>query len=177
MECIGDNLTPADDHNRQAAAELTKGLVRVAECDSFACGGMEQPFYFDNVGSAVCAVCDEYVRINTCDWEECFSKWGQDDGDGNIYTWELMDYFASQGWQAFDGQWGLHNTVITSLINAGDETVYLIWSGDDSVNAEESPRDFLPASMVRELDSKFKPDTYVPFPVSFMPTILFTETN
>ena len=81
----------------------------------------------------------------TWEWEEAFDKFGFDDGDGMVHTYEVADFIQELGWECdYDG--GIHNS-------------YFVWLKKDGAKIEcdgyENPRDYLPEDLVRELDTKF----------------------
>lgn len=146
------------------------GKVAHAECPD--CGELVPVYTHDGYLTnerAACGQgdCEGWLRLNACDWEDCFSKWGQDDGDGEIYTWAVSDFLTSKGWKTDHDQWGIHNVVIFEVYNREKVCVYRLWAGEDSVNAEAmmNPRSLFPEDLLAELDSNFKPDTHWYSPV------------
>ena len=104
--------------------------------------------------------CGGQIHLNLCDWTECFMKWGQNDGDGNIYTYDVAEFLESKGWTVGVDSWGLHNTVIHVLIDPSRNCVYRIWSGDESVNYDKSAEEILPPDLIAELDARFLPESF-----------------
>ena len=90
-------------------------------------------------------------------WEEAFSKWGFNDGDGIVMTDEVAKAIRELGYEVEVGAWGIHNTVITSIKHkdgfdlSGDVLSvieYNQFAGDDI-------RNHLSPSLVEYLDQKF----------------------
>lgn len=153
--------------------ELTQHPI-TAEYALVWCGNCEQdqPIFSSFPGDQwpECAVCETPNPINLCDWEECFSKWGQLDGDGLDYTEEIADFLRSIGYLVKTHQWGVHNYVIRD-ITASSGVVLQRWSEEPFINPhtiDSDPRTYLPAGLVEILDSKFKPDTYHHIPVKWV---------
>ena len=94
-------------------------------------------------------------------WEEAFSKWGFNDGDGIVMTDEVAKAIRELGYEVEADTWGIHNTVITSIVKEEDsfdlsgDVLSLIeynqFIGDDI-------REHLPADLVEHLDRKFPDD-------------------
>ena len=84
-------------------------------------------------------------------WEDAFDKFGFDDGDGEVRTDEVADLLERHGFQVALHAYGLHNTVITSII----ETCSGIEQIPASANTGyDDPRGYLPKSIVDILDAR-----------------------
>ncbi|WP_444994758.1 hypothetical protein [Aliikangiella sp. IMCC44359] len=86
-------------------------------------------------------------------WEDAFSKFGYDDGDGIIGTWEVANHLVRSGYSLSIGKWGLHNILIYSLQQDGEELI-------QTPKFKESfgylnPRSYLPQETIALLDKKF----------------------
>ena len=99
-------------------------------------------------------------------WEEAFSKWGFNDGDGVVMTYEVADAIAELGYEVEADTWGAHNTVITSIkhedgFDLSGDVLSLIeynqFTGDDI-------REHLPASLTEHLDRTFPDDKEFGYP-------------
>jgi len=97
------------------------------------------------------------MPIETCDhchcdvvwsWTEAFDKFGFCDGDGLVMTEEVAYALRDRGYRVETRQWGLHNTVISSIRRG---TVELIPHGEISFGYSD-PRDYLPGEIFAILD-------------------------
>ena len=50
-------------------------------------------------------------------WEEAFDKFGFNDGDGLVMTYEVADFIGELGYEVEANGWGMHNTIITKLFD------------------------------------------------------------
>lgn len=83
-------------------------------------------------------------------WEEAFDKFGFNDGDGQIETWQVEDVLIDAGYTVKKLKWGLHNLLITSIKKNGVEQI------PTSANVGyDEPREYLPVEIVELLDLKF----------------------
>jgi hypothetical protein len=83
-------------------------------------------------------------------WTEAFEKFGFNDGDGQVETWNVESVLADAGYEASVEGWGMHNTVITSIKKNGVE---FIPHDDPNVTfGYDDPRTYLPAAIVALLD-------------------------
>ncbi|MEZ5551533.1 MAG: hypothetical protein R3E82_11630 [Pseudomonadales bacterium] len=83
-------------------------------------------------------------------WEEAFEKFGFMDGDGQVETWQVESVLIDAGCEVVVEGWGLHNTVIISIKQAGKE---FIPHDDPNVTfGYDDPRSYLPADIVALLD-------------------------
>lgn len=82
-------------------------------------------------------------------WEEAFSKFGFNDGDGDVYTDEVVAVLENAGYKACAEKWGIHNVVISSIEKDGVELI-----PDDVGLGYGDPRKYLPAEIVTLLDEK-----------------------
>lgn len=48
-------------------------------------------------------------------WTEAFDKFGFNDGDGQVETWNVESVLTEAGYDVTVTGWGMHNTVITSI--------------------------------------------------------------
>jgi len=105
------------------------------------------------------------MPITSCDtcngdycwsWTEAFEKFGFNDGDGQVETWQVEAVLADAGYDVTVEGWGLHNTVITSIKREDKE---LIPHDDPSVTfGYDDPRSYLPEPIVDLLDCEL-PET------------------
>lgn len=100
-----------------------------------------------------------YSTCKTCGspyewhWEDAFSKFGFGDGDGQVETGTVADALEAMGYHVTLFEWGLHNTVIDSIIKDGVERI----PGEHSayVFGYDCPRDYLPDDLIARLDQHF----------------------
>ncbi len=91
------------------------------------------------------------TQCNTCggtyswDWTEAFDKFGFNDGDGQVETYQVEAVLTEAGYEVELSEWGLHNTVISSIEKDGAELIPATAGYDD-------PREYLPKRIIRLLD-------------------------
>lgn len=96
------------------------------------------------------------TECDTCDgelhwlWEEAFDKFGFNDGDGQVETWQVESVLARAGYEVKVEGWGLHNTVITSIKKDGIE--YIPHDDTNFTFGYDSPREYLPEEIINLLD-------------------------
>lgn len=56
-------------------------------------------------------------------WEEAFDKFGFNDGNGQVETWQVEVVLTQAGYTTTVEGWGIHNTVITSIKKNGKELI------------------------------------------------------
>ena len=82
-------------------------------------------------------------------WEDAFDKFGFEDGDGEVMTDTVAAALCAHGYLVTTQVWGLHNTVITSIVTpAGREQM----PADVSIGYD-NPRSYLPRHIVKLLDT------------------------
>lgn len=86
-------------------------------------------------------------------WEDAFDKFGFDDGDGPVGTGEVEQALNEGGFATRSEGFGLHNTVIVSIIREGVE--FIPQDNPNIVIGYDDPRDYLPAEIVDLLDGDF----------------------
>ncbi len=83
-------------------------------------------------------------------WEEAFDKFGFNDGDGQVETYQVENVLTDAGYDVQTQTWGMHNTLIVSVKKDGLE---LISSDDPNVDIGYSdPRSYLPKTIIQLLD-------------------------
>lgn len=85
-------------------------------------------------------------------WEEAFDKFGFNDGDGQVETWQVEAVLAEAGYTVTVEGWGMHNTVIVSIQKDGRELIP--HDGPQITFGYDDPRSYLPDSIVDLLDEK-----------------------
>jgi hypothetical protein len=97
------------------------------------------------------------MPLTTCDtcgsdayrwsWTEAFDKFGFNDGDGQVETWQVEAVLVQAGYDVEVQTWGLHNTVIVSIKRDGKDCI------PDGISfGYDDPRGYLPAEIVDLLD-------------------------
>jgi hypothetical protein len=83
-------------------------------------------------------------------WEDAFDKFGFGDGDAQVETDTVVAVLENAGYRVEAAPWGLHNVVITSIMDKdGTELI------PETVSAGyDAPREYLPKPIVRLLDRK-----------------------
>lgn len=97
--------------------------------------------------TTVCENCGGEFQWN---WEEAFDKFGFNDGDGQVETWQLVDHLTELGYDIECNQWGLHNTIIFSIKKYGVELI-----PENASLGYDCPRNFLPKDIIALLDKAF----------------------
>ena len=96
--------------------------------------------------------CDNCGGAYHWQWEEAFDKFGFNDGDGQIETWQVESVLVNAGYTVKVVEWGLHNTVIASIQKAG--LVYIPDDGNSHYTfGYDNPRSYLPQEIIALLDN------------------------
>ena len=85
-------------------------------------------------------------------WEEAFDKFGFQDGDGQIQTWQVEDVLVSAGYEVEVMAWGMHNTIIQSIKKGEKE--FLPHHNSEFQLGYDDPRDYLPRKILHLLDKE-----------------------
>ncbi len=89
------------------------------------------------------------------DWTEAFAKFGFNDGDGQVETWQVEDALTASGYKVTVDRWGVHNTLITSI---RQDSVELIPYSDPRYRfGYDDPRLYFPGELIALLDQDFPP--------------------
>lgn len=80
-------------------------------------------------------------------WEEAFEKYGFQDGNGQVETWQVKSVLVEAGYEVAVEDWGRHNTVIVAIKGDGCELLAENFSYE-----RDNPRDCLPQHIVDLLD-------------------------
>ena len=97
--------------------------------------------------------CDNCGGAYEWRWEEAFEKFGFNDGDGQVETWQVESVLVEAGYTVKVIEWGLHNTIIQSIKKDGFEYMPLECELNFTVGYDD-PRDYLPTQIVQLLDEK-----------------------
>ena len=89
------------------------------------------------------------------EWEEAFSKFGFEDGDGWNGTCLIHDFLRSLGYEVDSDYWGIHNYMIQSIKTKKDKEL-MDW--DKNQIGYDSPRNYLPKRLIAKLDKEFPND-------------------
>jgi hypothetical protein len=84
------------------------------------------------------------------EWEEAFSKFGFDDGDGPNFTRTVEEFLYDIGWNAEPDDWGIHNFMIKDITGPNNEKPMIGY-----VVGYDCPRTYLPTELIKALDEKF----------------------
>ena len=103
----------------------------------------------------VTTTCDICSGLFHWDWTEAFCKFGFNDGDGQIETWQVEAVLDEAGYEAKVEGWGVHNTVITSIKKDGKELIP--YDNPEYTFGYDDPRLYFPDELVRLLDDKLPP--------------------
>ena len=96
---------------------------------------------------------DVYVEDIYWEWEEAFDKFGFGDGDGVVQTWRVAEALKKAGYQVQITQWGMHNTIITSILDSDIELMPIGEKGRKI--GYDDPRTYLPDAIIELLDQRF----------------------
>ena len=100
--------------------------------------------------STICMCCGGTLHW---DWSEAFAKFGFNDGDGQVETWQVEEALIDAGYDVTVDRWGVHNTLITSVKRHGVE---LIPHSDPRYRfGYDDPRLYFPGELVALLDQEF----------------------
>lgn len=100
-------------------------------------------------------ICERSGRPLYWDWTEAFAKFGFGDGDGQVETPQVEAVLTEAGYTVTVEQWGLHNTVITSIRK--DEVELLPYDNPAYRFGYDDPRAFFPEELVTLLDENLPP--------------------
>lgn len=103
----------------------------------------------------VCTDCDYCGGTLHWDWTEAFDKFGFNDGDGQVETWQVEGILADAGYDVTVEGWGLHNTVVTSIKKGGLE--HIPYDNPEYTFGYDNPRVYFPDHLVKLLDEKLPP--------------------
>jgi hypothetical protein len=103
--------------------------------------------------------CDNCGGTLHWDWTEAFAKFGFNDGDGQVETWQVEAVLSEAGYETTVEGWGMHNTVIISIRKDGAEQIP--YDNPDYTFGYSNPRKFFPDELVSLLDGKLPPSKYV----------------
>ena len=85
-------------------------------------------------------------------WTEAFEKFGFNEGDGQVETWQVEHELVEAGYDVIVECWGMHNDVIISIKKDGKE---LIPHNNPNITfGYDDPRTYLPEDIVRLLDEE-----------------------
>lgn len=84
-------------------------------------------------------------------WEEAFEKFGFNDGDGLVMTHTVADVLRAAGYTVDIRPWGLHNTVIVSILCSKRGEI-MPKSHPANAIGYDSPRSYLPEDIIDLLD-------------------------
>ena len=99
--------------------------------------------------------CDTCGGTLYWDWTEAFAKFGFGDGDGQVETWQVEAVLSEAGYEVKVEEWGMHNTVISSIRKDGVEQIP--HDNENYTFGYDDPREHFPAELVALLDEKLPP--------------------
>ncbi|MBU1210189.1 MAG: hypothetical protein KJ587_02830 [Alphaproteobacteria bacterium] len=99
---------------------------------------------------SLCDNCGHEIRWS---WTEAFEKFGFNDGDGQVETWQVEGVLTDAGYAVTVQGWGLHNTVITSVKKDGVEQIP--YGRPGFTFGYDEPRSYLPPEIIALLDEHF----------------------
>lgn len=103
-----------------------------------------------------------FNRKPSFDWSDAFYKFGFDDGDGCVQTYEVAHALRQKGYDVKIGDTAIHNTVINSIKKDGCELLPLC---NPTVKfGYDHARGFLPQKIITILDEAFPPENASPKP-------------
>ncbi|GAB1256203.1 hypothetical protein NBRC116494_07050 [Aurantivibrio plasticivorans] len=94
-----------------------------------------------------------FNSLKPFDWCDAFYKFGFDDGDGHVHTFDVAAHLTKQGYDVKIGMTGIHNSVINSITQNGKEVLPL--NNPFIRYGYEHPRNYLPNKIIAELDKAF----------------------
>ena len=84
-------------------------------------------------------------------WEDAFSKFGFEDGDGWNGTDLVAAFLEEQGYETDCDTWGIHNYMIMDVKRAGASII-----PDGVVIGYDDPRTWIPKTLQEKLDEEFR---------------------
>lgn len=91
-------------------------------------------------------------------WQDAFCKFGYNDGDGFVRSYDVAKCLKQAGYDVAIGNHGIHNTVINSIKQNSTELLPL---NDPRVRfGYDNPRKFLPETIITLLDEVFSSDAF-----------------
>jgi hypothetical protein len=110
----------------------------------------------------VTTTCDTCGGKLEWDWTEAFAKFGFGDGDGQVETWQVEMLLSAEGYAVTVEEWGMHNTVITSIKKGEKELIP--YDNPEYTFGYDDPRIYFPKELVELLDDEFPPtENYAEF--------------
>lgn len=94
-------------------------------------------------------------HVQEWSWEEAFSKFGFEDGDGWNGTSLVSDFIESLGYSTECENWGMHNYLIVKLFMPDSTEVLCPLDEMGKGWGYREPRGYLPQTLVRALDEEF----------------------
>lgn len=94
---------------------------------------------------------------NTFHWNNAFSKFGYDDGEGSLETRLVAQALQEAGYTVQFGRWAPHNTLIYSIWKEGIE--YMPTGSPEHLIGYDDPKNYLPQDIRELLDRNFPPVT------------------
>jgi len=116
----------------------------------------------------ICDTCNSHSYIWS--WTEAFDKFGFMDGDAQIETYQVEEALTNADYEVDMTEWGLHNTIITSIRKNGVELI-----PETAEIGYDDPRDYLPREIVALLDREL-PD-YIPPSRARIPVIVMVHAG
>tara|TARA_A100001037_G_scaffold286367_1_gene294701 strand:+ start:1252 stop:1566 length:315 start_codon:yes stop_codon:yes gene_type:complete len=92
------------------------------------------------------------------EWQDAFSKFGFEDGDGPNFTDKVAEFLSDKGYDVDCDTWGIHNYMIWKLVPPHSKHDLL---DSDVLNAQgfqygyDEPEDYLPEDLVTLLNEEF----------------------
>ena len=87
-------------------------------------------------------------------WTDAFMKFGFDDGDGHVMTYEVCDVLRQAGFDTEPEKWGLHNYIVDRLICPRRGELYP-YENESIRIGYDNPRSYLPDDVIDLLDREF----------------------
>lgn len=109
-----------------------------------------------------------YATCNNCghkfhwEWIEAFSKFGFNDGDGQVETQSVAFVLEDAGYTAETWKWGVHNELIVSLTKGGK--VYVSNQDCSYDLGYDNPKAYLPKEIIGILNKAFPITSIYRFP-------------
>lgn len=95
-----------------------------------------------------------FNHIKPFDWCEAFYKFGFDDGDGLVRSYDVAAFLRRRGYNVTIGDRGLHNKVISSIKMNDEELLPL--DHPHIPYGYDHPRNYLHNDIIAELDKAFE---------------------
>tara|TARA_Y100000588_G_scaffold9751_1_gene10874 strand:- start:22103 stop:22606 length:504 start_codon:yes stop_codon:yes gene_type:complete len=141
--------------------EQTQRMEVFSECEGidWYCDECETEVGVEEVTVEInfCRTCGQTIDSRKhINWTEAFCKFGYGDGDGEVFTPEIVEHIEKLG-LICECSGSMHNTIIDSIKDKdGKELI-----GESVETGYDCPRVYLPSFLIKHLDAKYNGESVV----------------